>query len=234
MQAANPPTKPWWCAGRGKACCFYPKPGWCAPCLHWQCSPGLRCSQWKPTGNPPSPALTRLAWLFGAVSFAGFASAIVGSKLAEKTDDARVTCWFVGCCLRWKALLSCALLLLVPVRSAGMFTGVYMLTYLVLGGGGVAESTLLNREAPASQRASILSLFSFVLQIGGLLASLAAWLVSASGGFRTLWVMAGVLLVAASGLFGAIHARGGKTSVPAQRGSATDAAMASPAFLPCR
>lgn len=180
------------------------------------------------------PALTSFdapAWMFGAVSFAGFASVIVGSKLAEKLMM-RASHAGLSLLLALKFLLGCALLLLVPVRGAGMFTGVYMLTYLVLGGGGVAESTLLNREAPASQRASILSLFSFVLQIGGLLASLAAWLVSASGGFRTLWVMAGVLLLAASGLLGAIHARECKASVPAQRGSATDAAMASlPSYL---
>jgi MFS family permease len=74
--------------------------------------------------------------------------------------------------------------------------GSYALGYLFLGGSSVAESTLLNREAPSAQRASILSLFSFLLQIGVLLASLCGYWVTAALGFRTLWLLASGLLVA--------------------------------------
>lgn len=149
------------------------------------------------------------AWLFGAVSFAGFGSVIVGSKLAEKLLMRSAHTGF-QLLLSLKALLGCALLLLMPAGSAGVFTGIYMLTYLLLGGGGVVENTLLNREASASQRASILSLFSFVMQIGGLFASLIAWLVSANGDFRLLWLLAGGLLIASTVILGLLRLGTGK------------------------
>ena len=149
---------------------------------------------WQPALQSFAPP----AWLFGVVSFMGFASVMAGSRLVERVlvrrPQARYGCW-----LLLKALLAMGLLLLVISRGMVTFAGAYMLTYLLLGGGGVAENILLNREAPASQRASILSLFSFALQIGGVAASVTGFLLGTGNAYRTLWLLAvGLLLCAAS------------------------------------
>ena len=81
-------------------------------------------------------------------------------------------------------------------RGKTTFVGSYSLGYLFLGGASVAESTMLNREAPSAQRASILSLFSFLLQIGGLVGSLGSYWVVMGLGYRVMWPIAGGLIVA--------------------------------------
>ena len=106
-----------------------------------------------------------------------------------------------------KALLGGCLVLLVSQFQVPFFIGVYMLAYLFLGGGSVAENTLLNQAAPASQRASILSLFSFVLQIGGLCASLIGYVVSAQTNFRNMWLIGGALLLIGAGAFALVYAK---------------------------
>ena len=73
--------------------------------------------------------------------------------------------------------------------------GVYLALYLLIGSGSVVENTYLNRLAPAESRASILSLFSLVLQIGGVCASLVGYLVSANAAFQQVWLLAGVALL---------------------------------------
>ena len=70
-----------------------------------------------------------------------------------------------------------------------------MFIYVFIGSGSVAENTLLNRAVPSSQRASVLSLFSFVLQIGGLLASATGFIVSNLFGFRIIWLISGIITV---------------------------------------
>jgi len=183
------------------------------------------------------PALTGYsapAWLFGAVSFAGFMSVLVGSKLAERMLN-RPSLIGIPILLCLKALLGCALLLLMPAGNAGVFAGIYMLTYLLLGSGGVVESTLLNREAPNSHRASILSLFSFVLQIGGLFASFVAWLISAAGDFRLLWLLAAGLLLVSTAILSLLNVRTGKRFTTTMNANATNESTATePSTSPAR
>ena len=146
------------------------------------------------------PALTDFAtpsWALGAVSFIGFLSVLAGSKATERwmlrAPGAGMRLLFAQ-----KALLGGCLALLASARGTFAFTGAYAAAYLFIGGGDVAGSTLLNRVTPARQRASVLSLFSFLLQIGGLAASLAGYAVNAAGRYRTLWTAAGALMVGAT------------------------------------
>jgi MFS family permease len=71
--------------------------------------------------------------------------------------------------------------------------------YLLLGTGNVAENTLINRYTPNHDRASILSLSSFLFQLGVLSASLASSLLAAKVSIRGIWILSGnfcfVLLV---------------------------------------
>jgi MFS family permease len=149
------------------------------------------------------PALSRLSsapWVFGAVSFAGFFSVILGSRLAQRLILKRKD-GGLKLLLGMKALVGGCLMLLALQTHAPLFALVYMLAYLTLGGGGVAESAQLNQAAPGSQRASILSLFSFVMQIGGLIASLCGYLVSARADFTVMWWISGALMILGAGAF---------------------------------
>ena len=155
------------------------------------------------------PALTSLAaapWMLGVVSFLGFGSVMAGTRLAERITT-RNPAQSIGLLLAQKALYGGCLLLLACTAGVGAFVGVYMLVYLFLGGSSVVESALLNREAPSSRRASILSLFSFLLQMGGLIASAIGYVVSSHMDFRALWLLGGGVLLLATGLWAVTGAR---------------------------
>ena len=133
------------------------------------------------------------SWVFGAVSFGGFAFVMLGSWLSErllrKRDHA------TGFLLLLKAALGLGLLAFSFARGTFAFIGVYLALYLLIGGSGVVENTLLNRLAPPSHRAGILSLFSLVLQLGGLLASAGGYFVSKYASYSNMWRLAGILLL---------------------------------------
>ena len=122
----------------------------------------------------------------------------VGSHLAERLlrrrEDAGAR-WL----LLLKALLGGLLCLLAMPRGAGGFIALYGLLYAAVGCGGVVENTLLNGFTPGAQRASVLSLVSLTVQIGGLIASLCGYVLRTYGGYATLWRVAGGLLLAGAG-----------------------------------
>ena len=130
---------------------------------------------------------------------------VVGSRLVERLLTKHPNCG-IALLFGSKALFGGCLILLISRFHELFFVMVYMLVYLFLGGSGVAESTLLNRLAPTNQRVSILSLFSFMLQIGGLIASLCGYVVSAQGNFRNMWSLAGVLVLLCVGTFALVSA----------------------------
>ena len=148
------------------------------------------------------PALASISsdarWL-GVVSVVGFLCVIGGSTLSERMLVKRPGSG-IALALGLKAIMGGVLVLLAFQTRLGTFASVYALVYLFLGSGGVAENTLLNQEAPPAQRASILSLFSFILQVGALLASLCGYVVSANTDYKVMWLLAGGLLVLLSGL----------------------------------
>lgn len=145
---------------------------------------------WQPGFASAGPS----RWMFGALSFAGFACVMIGSKLSEYFL-ARFKDSGIALLLALKALLGLGLILLAAQFAKAGFVIVYLFIYLLIGGGGVAENTLLNRIVPSSQRAGVLSLFSFVLQLGGLAASAAGFLVSMLYGFRGMWLISGLMII---------------------------------------
>jgi MFS family permease len=151
---------------------------------------------WQPALSSYQPA----PWVFGAISFAGFACVILGSWLAERLLTKRPSSG-IALPLILKAVFGMALILLAFQSREPTFISAYLMAYFFLGGGSVAENTLLNRMISASHRASILSLFSFVLQLGGLMASLCGYMVSRYAGFQSMWLIAGGLLVLCAGVF---------------------------------
>jgi MFS family permease len=133
-------------------------------------------------------------WIFGAVSSGAFAFVILGSWLAEKLLR-RYQNAGLGLLLLLKLPLGIGLVAFSMTASEFSIIGVYLALYLLIGSGSVVENTYLNRLAPAESRASILSLFSLVLQIGGVVAALVGYLVSANADFQKVWLLAGVVLL---------------------------------------
>jgi MFS family permease len=145
------------------------------------------------------------AWLFGVLSCAGFAGTMLGCRATERLLTKKPA---FGAALRLaqKAVSGLCFAGFAAATGAGAFSAVYLLSYVALGGAGVAEDTLLNREAPAAQRASILSLFSFVLQIGGLIASLCGYWIVLYADYRVLWLLAGAVITLCAAGFAGLNA----------------------------
>ena len=144
--------------------------------------------------QPALSAFQTPSWVFGAVSFGGFSFVMFGSWLAARLLR-RNRKSGIGLLLLLKVSLGAGLILFSRTASAFSTIGVYLALYLLIGGGGVVENTLLNRFAPARHRASILSLFSLVLQIGGVVASAGGFLISTFGAYQNMWLLAGMLLL---------------------------------------
>ena len=143
--------------------------------------------------QPAFKAFSSNTMVFGVVGFIGFGGVVAGSKLAEYLLT-RLPRRGVQVFLISKALMSACLALLMAMTMQLPFILVYLLWYVFLGGNGVAEQTLLNREAPKQQRASILSLLSFVFRIGSLAASVYCYFISSGMDYRYSWLFAGLLL----------------------------------------
>ena len=156
--------------------------------------------------QPALTALTAPAWLLGTVTGAGFGFVMLGSKLAEWALLRKPSA-AAGVLLLHKAVMGACLALLMFMRSTPAFVTVYMLLYTFIGGGSVAENTILNREAPSRQRASILSLFSFATQAGGLFASLCGYWVSTLTDYRVSWAVFGGFMLLSAGLLALRAAR---------------------------
>jgi MFS family permease len=145
---------------------------------------------WQPALQAMQPPY----WIFGAVSFGGFAFVILGSWATERLLT-RFGQYGAAMLLLMKALFGGSLILLLFQSAQISFIAVYLTAYLMVGGGSVAENTLLNHLAPASHRAGILSLASLVLQIGGLLAALCGYWMSTHSRYQNMWPLAGAILI---------------------------------------
>lgn len=145
---------------------------------------------WQPALETYQPVY----WLFGAVTFAGFAFVMLGCWAAERLLQRHPNAG-VQLLLLLKAPLGLGLILFSFAKSEFSLISLYLGLYLFIGSSSVVESTLLNRIAPSSHRASILSLFSLVLQIGGVIASVGGFLISTYSRYQNIWLIAGVCLI---------------------------------------
>lgn len=156
--------------------------------------------------QPAVSLISSESWLLGLVSFAGFFFVILGSKAAQHLLTKKAA-GGIAWLLAGKALLGISLVVLRFQMNVTSFIGVYALAYFFTGGSGVAENALLNETLAPGLRASVLSLFSFVLQAGGLASSLLGYAVSANMDFRNMWVISGALLTLTAGAFALISTR---------------------------
>lgn len=134
--------------------------------------------------------------LLGIVAFIGFAGALGGTILAGFLLDRHPNSTRT-LLIAFRVVMALGLVGLTTSASPTIFIVWYGSFYLLLGMGSVAEQTLLNKTIPSEIRASLLSVSSFFLQIGGLVSSLfaALWMNTPSGGIDSLWMIASAVLV---------------------------------------
>ena len=167
---------------------------------------GFALSSIETYWQPAFLSMQPVYWIYGAVSFSGFAFVILGSWLAERLLR-RFAMRGVALLLVLKLLLGACLLLLIVPRTEGSFIAVYLVIYGLIGSSSVTENTLLNRLVPSGDRAGVLSLASLVLQIGGLIAALSGYFVSTYGRFQNMWFLAGAILIVTAAAFALLPKR---------------------------
>lgn len=144
---------------------------------------------WQPVYLGVS-TLQDATWTLGILSFLGFFMSATGNAVSEKL----LTKFNLS---HWKVYGICRLALsLFPIILSLQFHGqgfvlAYVGLYLLSGTGNVAENTLINRYTPNHVRASILSLSSFLFQLGVLSASLISSLLAAKVSIRGIWALSG-------------------------------------------
>jgi predicted MFS family arabinose efflux permease len=93
-----------------------------------------------------------------------------------------------------RLLLAISFALLAIQSNIPGFIVFFALVYLFLGISNTPESVLMNELIPSRYRASILSLNSFILQLGALGTSVFSAKFLAEGKISTLWLSASLIL----------------------------------------
>ncbi|KAF5049805.1 hypothetical protein SDC9_93488 [bioreactor metagenome] len=134
-------------------------------------------------------------WLLGIISFLYFASSIFGSIISEKIIE-RYNLDFKKMYLILRTMLVSSLIVAALQLNAYSFIVFYTLIYLFLGMSNIPENVILNSEIPGNIRASVLSVNSLVLQMGGLTGSLINSFIINYISIPVLWMIAaGVIFI---------------------------------------
>lgn len=149
------------------------------------------------------PAFTALldadaGWELGVITFSGFLVTALASRsvarLLKKQGVKKEKSW-------WKILFltkGCAGLLVILLalqKHPLTFAAAYAVCYLFYGSSGVVENSLLSGFAPNHLRASIMSLFSLLFQLGAFISAGLSGVVVNILGIGGLWGLAGSFLI---------------------------------------
>lgn len=137
-----------------------------------------------------------LLWLVGVLAFIGFSGALLGTLIAGRAlnnKPKRVFPWYLVA----RLLLAIMIAALALMGNIIGYVVVYGALYLTLGLANIAESVLVNRESQPWMRASVLSLSSFSLQVGGMLAAGTGGFLlrTQNGSIGLLWLVAATVTI---------------------------------------
>ena len=131
-------------------------------------------------------------WMLGIILFLGFAAVSGGNFLAQRVLGGQSKTNFRIHILS-RGLLGASLVLFALQTSKAGYILLYTILYLSLGLGNIAELTIINSLTPSNIRASILSLYSFVIQIGLIASSLISSLTVRWIGFTGVWIIMAII-----------------------------------------
>lgn len=137
--------------------------------------------------------------VIGVVGCLGYAGVMAGTRVVERLlakNQKRLTAVY----FTLKLLAAVVIMLLGLCGGWFAFVAVYFLCYVCLGGGEVSETTMLHSEVSDEYRASMLSVYSFAIRVGGLLSALASSLIISRLGITAVWVLIPVFAVAVTAI----------------------------------
>lgn len=132
--------------------------------------------------------------LLGLMAFLYFAAATLGSiysnKLIQKYKFDAKKMYIVI-----RILLAISVILTALQTRVPIFIALYSSIYLLFGIASVPEGVILNREIPNDIRASVLSVYSLVMQIGGLSGSLLYSILINHISIPSIWIIAASMVL---------------------------------------
>jgi MFS family permease len=148
---------------------------------------------------------------YAVVASIGFAASAAGSALAPlvgRFTGSAPRIGVVGVLISSTGVFALAASLNLDGTAAVIASGgSYALIFVGLGVLGPASSELLNGQARASERATVISLDSLMLQASGAISSVTLMRLAASTGRGPVWCLAGGVLVLSTLALVAIHRR---------------------------
>ena len=148
---------------------------------------------------------------YAVVAAIGFASSAAGSALAPLIGRFARTSprlAIVGILVSGTGVFALAASLLLDSSPAVLAAGAsYAVIFVGLGMYNPAASELLNQQAEATERATVISLDSLVLQASGAISSLTLMRLAASTGPGPVWCLSGCVLLLSALALVAVHRR---------------------------
>jgi MFS family permease len=150
---------------------------------------------WQPRFLQVTENPTLIA-LIGVLAFLGFFGAMGGNLISGRVLDRRpsqVMGWYIGS----RLLLAATIGFLAFMGGIVTYSLAYAAVYVALGMANIAENVMMNRETASQVRASILSISSFSLQSGALVASGVGGLLlrSVQGSIQLVWIIAAAVVM---------------------------------------
>ena len=144
----------------------------------------------------PDESSTRL---LGLMAFLYLGAAVLGSILSNKTIK-KYKFNLRKMYLLMRAAIAFLLILTALQTNIPVFIAFYASIYLVFGMANIHEGVILNHETPNEIRASVLSVKSFTLQIGGLSGSLLYSILIRFMSIPVIWMVAAFIVLFSTAL----------------------------------
>ena len=132
--------------------------------------------------------------LLGLMAFLYLGAAMVGSILSNKTIT-KYKFNLRKMYLTMRGLLALLMILTALQTNVPLFIAYYASIYLMFGMATIPEDVILNSETPNEIRASVLSVKSFIIQIGGLSGSLLYSILIRFISIPAIWILAASIIL---------------------------------------
>ncbi len=135
-----------------------------------------------------------MIWLLGIMAFLYFAAAMAGSIISEKVIE-KFKPDIKKVYLAMRLLLAVSLIIMSLQIKIPFFIAFYAITYLIFGLANIPEGVIINGEIPNEVRASVLSIYSLILQIGALAGSFINSILINHINIPVLWMIASCMIL---------------------------------------
>jgi DHA1 family quinolone resistance protein-like MFS transporter len=147
------------------------------------------------------------SFFFGLVMGGNFVVGVAGNAAATPLSRLLRKRYGLVCAI-FQGVRGVLLVALAWQTQAPLATALFWLTYMAMGVTNSPHSALMNREIPAEQRSSMLSIESLAGYAGAIVGSVGLGYVAERASINVAWIISGVVLVVSLGLYLQIDVRG--------------------------